>query len=168
MTLVYLWAEDSNHVIGNHGRLPWHLPNDMRRFKQITTGHIILMGRKTYQSFPNGPLPLRQNVVLTHQSNLPTANNVIYLHNRIELQTFLRKYQQEVIYVIGGAQLFTLLASQVDYLVQTQIMHAFQGDVKMPPLNWSHFKLLLSYTYKVNRQNKWLSKLNVYQRIKEN
>jgi len=71
-------ATDKNRLIGKNNALPWHLPADLIHFKKITTGNTIIMGRKTFESLPNGALPNRRNIVLSHNCNLNAANIEVY------------------------------------------------------------------------------------------
>ncbi|GAQ00316.1 dihydrofolate reductase [Companilactobacillus farciminis] len=84
--ISFVWAEDKNHVIGVDGHLPWKLPNDMKRFKDVTTNHPIVMGRKTFESFPNGPLPKRLNIVISRNSDYQVPEGVVLISNREQLK----------------------------------------------------------------------------------
>lgn len=95
-------AMSPNHAIGCNGHLPWHLPEDLARFKQITLGHTIIMGRRTFESLPNGALPGRRNIVLSH--NAYTFENCETFHS---LEEALRSCEGEGnVFIIGGESIY--------------------------------------------------------------
>ena len=116
--------------IGYRGALPWHLPDDLKTFKRITTGHPVLMGRKTYESIGR-PLPGRQNIVLTRDPAW-TAEGVQVVHSAGELECL--ELMDPEIMVIGGAEIFALFLPLADRVELTEVHGAFAGDTHMPPL----------------------------------
>ncbi|MEH6938568.1 dihydrofolate reductase [Bacillus sp. JJ664] len=123
-------AMSEGNVIGINNDLPWHLPQELKYFKQITTGHTIIMGRKTYESIGR-PLPNRKNVVVTRQSDYE-AKGVTVINN---LQEYLNEHKEEVLFVIGGAELFNMAFPYFDTLYITEIHHQFEGDTFFPEFN---------------------------------
>ncbi len=115
-----------NGGIGFAGQLPWHLPEDLRRFKQLTTGHTVLMGRKTYESLGR-PLPHRRNVVI---SSGPVSGVESY---RSVQEGLAALAGEEQVFVIGGAQLYAQLLSRCDELYLTLVDRDIQADVFFPP-----------------------------------
>lgn len=140
MKIGFVWAEDRQHNIGVNGHLPWKLPKDMQRFKEVTTGHPIVMGRKTYESFPNGPLPKRTNIVITRDSNYQVPDSVIVINNKQQL--FEQVNDDDEVMVIGGRTIFEMFKDEVEYLYLTKIDHDFAADTKMIDLDYSKFKLI--------------------------
>jgi len=136
--ISFLWAEDKNHVIGYKGQLPWTLPNDMKRFKELTIGKTIVMGRRTYESFPNGPLPKRLNIVMSRNPDYQVSDPAVLITDISELSKYEDKSE---IVVIGGSKIFDVFKDIVDRLYVTRIDHEFDGDVKMIDLDYSKFKL---------------------------
>lgn len=158
--ISFIWAEDKNHLIGNKGVLPWHLPDDMKFFKEKTSNHTVIMGRKTFESFPNGPLPNRKNVVLTRNDNF-AYNNVLIIHSIDELEL-----DSDIEYfVLGGAEIFNLFKDKVDRLYVTKIDGEFSGDTYMIDLDWNKFKLLTAKTGIVDEKNIWKHEFQIYERI---
>jgi len=134
MPLHLIYARARNNVIGNKGDLPWHLPEDLAHFKRTTLGQPVVMGRVTWESIPEKfrPLPGRRNVVVSRQANYtaPGADVVDSLHAALALFA-----ADEVVWLIGGAQLYAQglpLASQV---VVTEIDADFEGDAFAPVLS---------------------------------
>ncbi|WP_099974737.1 dihydrofolate reductase [Lactobacillus terrae] len=159
----FVWAEDINHIIGNQGHLPWVLPDDMKRFKDLTTGNVILMGRKTYESFPNGSLPNRKNIILSRDSNYSADSEAIVVHSKEEL--FHHVNLDDKIMVIGGRGVFELFKGDVDYLYVTKIDHSFEGDVKMIPIDYSKFELVEKKEGIVDDKNHYQHTFETYKRI---
>jgi dihydrofolate reductase len=129
-----------NNVIGNTNDLPWYLPEDLKRFKKITTGHTVVMGRKTYESIINRlgkPLPNRKNVVITRQDNYPVPEGVLVFH---DLDSVLQLLKNEDVFIIGGAEIFKLALPLVDTLYVTHVYKEYPGDVYFPEVNWSEWK----------------------------
>lgn len=122
-----------NRAIGINNDLPWKLPNDMKRFRELTTGHTVIMGRKTFESLPKGALPNRTNIVVT-QNHAVTFENCILFDN---LQDAIKKYNtQEEIFVIGGASIYDQVINLADKLYITLVRHSFENaNTFFPEIN---------------------------------
>ena len=132
ITLIVAVAQ--NGVIGAQGTMPWHLPEDLKRFKALTLGKPVLMGRKTWESLPRKPLPGRTNIVVTRDAGFQAPGAAVVHSVEDGLAAAAREQPQEIM-VIGGAAIFaeTLpLASKIHW---TQIMARPEGDAFMPPLD---------------------------------
>ncbi|KRN29450.1 dfrA protein [Lactobacillus selangorensis] len=164
--LIYLWAEDENHLIGANGTLPWHLPADMHHFKTLTTGQTVLMGRKTWDSLPHGALKDRTNLVVTRQDNF-SAPDALVLSGRVAIMNYDWYHVDENIYVIGGSQIFELLKDQVDQLEVTRIGASFDGDVYMPDLDWTAFKRIKQNAHPAAGKNAYPYTFETYTRVAE-
>ena len=128
-------SADKNWGIGFKNKLLVSIPTDMKFFRQTTTGKIVVMGRKTLESFPNGlPLKNRTNIVLTGNKDYRVKDAVI-VHTLEELQEELKRYQSDDIYVIGGERLYRQLLPLCDTAYITRIDHAFQADTFLPNLD---------------------------------
>lgn len=132
--ISFVVALDQNRVIGLNGALPWRLPDDMKRFRAITMGHRVLMGRKTYESLPPRfrPLPGRKNIVLTRQSDYDAPGCVVVNSVAEALQVVA---EDEELMVIGGAQLYEALFDTVDRLYMTLVQGYNEGDVFFPAID---------------------------------
>ena len=102
--LSLIVAIAQNNAIGRAGQLLYHLPNDLRRFKALTTGHTIIMGRKTFESFPNGALPNRRNLVLSHDTTLSLSGAEVFPTLTAALAACETK--EEEVFIIGGASVY--------------------------------------------------------------
>ncbi|AKP66532.1 dihydrofolate reductase [Companilactobacillus ginsenosidimutans] len=136
----FVWAEDDLGNIGINGHLPWKLPNDMKRFKDVTTGNTIVMGRKTYESFPNGPLPNRKNIVISRDSSYRVQKPALLVNTKQQLLDMITPDEQ--VMIIGGKTIFEMFKDNVDTLFVTKIHHSFDGDTKMIEINYNEFKLI--------------------------
>jgi dihydrofolate reductase len=161
--LGFVWAEDAEHNIGIDGHLPWHLPNDMKRFKELTTGNTIVMGRKTYESFPNGPLPNRKNIVISRDVNYSVKDPAILINDRHQLATVTDP--SEKVMVIGGRTIFDLFKDDVDTLFVTKIHHTFAGDTKMIEIDYHNFNLSEKKEGIVDDKNIYPYTFETYQKI---
>lgn len=161
--ISFVWAEAKNHVIGVDGHLPWTLPNDMKRFKDVTMNHPIVMGRKTFESFPNGPLPKRLNIVISRNADYQVPDSVILITDKQQLSQFVKP--DDEVMVIGGAGIFELFKDDVDRLYVTKIDHEFAGDVKMTKIDYNQFKLTEKKEGIVDDKNIYPYTFETYQRI---
>ncbi len=134
-------AVDKNWAIGYQNKLLVSIPADMKFFRSTTTGKVVVMGRRTLESFPNGlPLKKRTNIVLTGNKNYQVQDAVL-AHTVEELLAELKKYPSEDIYVIGGDSVYRQLLPYCEFAHVTKIDHAYQADTYFPNLdaldNWS-------------------------------
>lgn len=128
-------AVDKNWAIGYKNQLLVSIPSDMKQFRQKTTGHIVVMGRKTLESFPGGlPLKNRRNIVLTSNRNYQVKDAVI-VHSEEELKEELKKYDTDEIFVIGGESIYRMLEPLCDEAFITKIDHSYQADAHFPNLD---------------------------------
>lgn len=125
-TLISIAAMAKNRVIGKDGKLPWHLPEDLRFFKQTTTGHPILMGRKTWQSLGR-PLPNRRNLVLSRTLSAPEGTEVLRDPRELE-----ERVPEGELYIIGGAEIYQLLLPRTDVVLLTVLPEDWEGDTWFP------------------------------------
>lgn len=134
MTLSILVAHDQNRVIGKDNQLPWHLPNDLKHVKKLSTGNTLVMGRKTYESIGK-PLPNRRNVVLTSNFAFhPEGVDVIHDLNEIyDLPGH--------VFIFGGQTLFEEFIDKVDDMYITVIEDKFQGDTFFPPYTFENWEV---------------------------
>lgn len=126
MKLAIIAAFSKNRVIGKEGRIPWHIAEDLKRVKRLTTGHTILMGRKTYESLGK-PLPNRRNVVLTSRS-LTGVETYTTIPEALEALK-----DQERVFVFGGGEIFAQLLEKADEWYLTLVDQVVEGDTFFPP-----------------------------------
>jgi dihydrofolate reductase len=129
--ITFVLARAANGVIGVDGRLPWHLPADLKRFKALTMGQAMVMGRKTFESFP-APLPGRRHVVLTRDPAWHAAGAEV-AHTPDDALALARAGDPDArVAVIGGAEIFALLLDRADRIELTEVHAAPAGDAIVP------------------------------------
>jgi dihydrofolate reductase len=131
-------AMAENRIIGKNNQLPWHLPADLKHFKTITTGHPILMGRKTHESIGK-PLPNRLNIILTRDPNYQSAGCTVVTSVESALKEAARHDENEL-FIIGGAEIYKQLLPQIQRLYLTIVHHQLEGDASFPALNTEEWK----------------------------
>lgn len=128
-------AVDENWAIGNKNKLLVHIPNDMKQFREMTTGNVVVLGRKTLETFPNGqPLKNRTNIILSRNESYK-AEGALTVHSVEELLAELKKYDSEEIYIIGGDSVYKQLLPYCDTAHITKIDHAYEADSYFPNLD---------------------------------
>jgi len=127
-----------NGVIGRDNALPWHLPNDLKRFKALTTGHSIIMGRRTFESIGR-VLPDRRTIVITRNPEFraPGAEVAHSLDDALALTE-----GEDEVFVVGGAELYRTALAQVDRIYLTMVHATVEGDVRFPAWNPAHWRLV--------------------------
>jgi dihydrofolate reductase len=136
--ITLIAAIGKNNELGKDNQLIWHLPNDFKRFKAITTGHYIVMGRKTFESFPK-PLPNRTHVIITRQKNYISENCIVV--NSIE-DAIATCPKDETIFVIGGGEIYKQSIKIADKLEITRVHHTFEADTFFPEINMEEWELI--------------------------
>ena len=129
-------AVAENLVIGGDNDLPWYLPEDLKRFKEITLGKTVVMGRKTYESIVKRlgkPLPGRKNVVITRQKDYKAPQGVLVFNS---LDDALESLSGEDVYIIGGAEIFKLALPKAEKIYITHVHGKYKGDVFFPQIDW--------------------------------
>ena len=138
MKIVLIAALAEDGTIGNKGMIPWHISNDLKRFKRLTMGHPILMGRKTYESIGK-PLPGRINIVLTRNSQFPAPKGALAFANLDEALEFCRQQRADTAFIIGGADLYRQSIDRADTLLLTHVHVQIDGDTKFPQYDRSQW-----------------------------
>ena len=138
MKITIVAAIASNNVIGQKNSLPWDIPEDLKRFKQLTSGHIILMGRKTFDSIGR-PLPNRTNIVMTKDTNYQKKGIEIVFDER-EALNLIKDLNQEV-FIIGGSKIYELFEPWATSLMITRVLKDFKGDAFFPEINWNNWQI---------------------------
>jgi len=145
-------AMDRNRLIGSGNSLPWRLPADLRRFRAITMGKPVIMGRKTYESIPKRfrPLPGRHNIVLTRNRDYSAEGCTIVTSVADALAA---AGESDEVMVGGGSHLYAQLLPQAQRLYLTKIDAAFEGDVYFPEVNWKNWSVVHREEHPADEQN---------------
>jgi dihydrofolate reductase len=152
MTISIIAALDENNAIGKNNDLLCYISADLKRFKTLTTGHTILMGRKTFESLPKGALPNRRNVVMTRDKNFKcNACEIVHTIN----EAFNICMEAEYVFIIGGAQIYKLFIEHADKLFLTQIHHKFDADTYFPEFDLSKWSVVKKEDFEPDEKNKF-------------
>ncbi|WP_127580254.1 dihydrofolate reductase [Paenibacillus koleovorans] len=160
-SLSLIWAMDRNRLIGRDNGMPWRLPAEQAYFRRVTTGHTIVMGRKTFESIRSKPLPNRHNVILTRDRSFHAPEGCTVIHS---LEEGLRLAEQETVFVIGGSEVYGLFLPYADRLYVTHIDHAFEGDAHFPPYDESAWKEVAREPGLTDEKNPYAYVFSVYER----
>jgi len=135
--IILIAAVAENNSLGKNNDLLWHLPNDFKRFKEITSGHYIIMGRKTFESFPK-PLPNRTHVIISRQKEYKKEGCIV-VENLEKAIAICPK--DENIFVIGGGEIYKQSIDLADQLDITRVHHSFEADVFFPEIDLTIWEL---------------------------
>lgn len=131
--LSIIVAKAKNNTIGKDNKLLWHISDDLKRFKEITTDHNIIMGRKTFESL-GGVLPNRKHIIFSQNPDFKVNNeNVEIVHSMLQIQQYIEDENEN--FVIGGAMIYNLLMPYVTKMYVTEIEKDFEGDTFFPKIN---------------------------------
>ncbi len=161
MKLSIIAAMSANRVIGRDNSLPWKLPEDWKRFKNLTMGHHLLMGRKTFESIGQ-PLPGRTTVVITRQSRY-SPTGALVAHS-IE-QALQMAAQESEVFVAGGAQIYQQMLPRADRLYLTSIDKEFEGDTAFPDFDESDWQLIFKENRGPDEKNSYHYSFLTYERL---
>ena len=151
-----------NNEIGKGNELLCRLPADMKRFKEITTGHTVIMGRKTFESLPNGRLPNRRNIIISHNTQLAIEGAEVY--SSLDY-AFIKCINETEVFIIGGAQIYKQAISVADKLYITKILSAFpEADAFFPPIDKNKWKETSRETFPADEKNPYAFMFLEYER----
>lgn len=152
--VIGIWAQTKNGVIGKDQVMPWHLPAELRHFKETTMGQAILMGRVTYEGLNKRVLPNRINIVLSRDPFYNVENDQVLVFSSIEQVLDWYKQQSNSLFIIGGEKVIRLFEPYLEELYQTVIDADLEGDTFFPAtFDWTHFNLLEEKTIKSDEKN---------------
>ncbi|OGS81510.1 MAG: diacylglycerol kinase [Flavobacteria bacterium RIFCSPLOWO2_12_FULL_31_7] len=130
--LTLIAATSTNNALGKDNQLVWHLPDDFKRFKTLTSGHFIIMGRKTFESFPK-PLPNRTHVIITRQKDYQVPDGCIVVPSLEKAIAFCPK--DEEVYIIGGGEIYKQSIDIADKVELTRVHTSVEADTFFPEIN---------------------------------
>lgn len=142
-----------NNVIGKDNQLIWHLPADLRHFKQKTMGHPMIMGRKTFESIGK-PLPGRTTIIVTRQEDYK-AEGCIVVNSVEEAIAKGKELDSEQVSIVGGAEIYKQALPYVDTLYLTEVHHTFDGDAYLMELNYEDWQEVSTESHDPDEKNKY-------------
>ncbi|GAK92089.1 dihydrofolate reductase [Nonlabens ulvanivorans] len=159
--ITMIAAAGANNELGKDGDLVWHLPDDFKRFKSLTTGHHIIMGRKTFESFPK-PLPNRTHIILTRDANYKTDGGIV-VH---DLSTALAAASSdEEPFIIGGGEIYKLGLEVADRIELTRVHGSFDVDTYFPELDTNLWKLVRTENHPTDDSHQYAFDFETWERI---
>lgn len=135
MIVSAIVAIGQNNAIGKNNELLWHLPNDLKHFKDITSGHTIIMGRKTFDSVGK-PLPKRRNIIITRQDIAIPGTEVVHTVN----EALALCEGEEEVFIGGGAEIYKIAMAQTDRIYLTIVHQSFDADAYFPEIDMTEWK----------------------------
>jgi dihydrofolate reductase len=167
MVISLIVAISENNVIGKNNSLPWHLPADIKYFRDTTVGHCVIMGRKNYDSIPEKYRPLngRTNIIVTRQKDFKAKDCIVFNSIEHALNEAKKKNETEV-FIIGGADIYNQTIDVADKIYLTKIHHAFDGDTFFPKIDANRWKKMIQKDVQPDEKNKFPFSFCVYEKIK--
>ena len=162
LNLCMIAAVGKNFELGKNNRLLCHLPADLKRFKEITSGYPVIMGDRTWESLPIKPLPKRRNIVITLNKNATYSDcEVVHtLEDAVELVK-----TEEKAFVIGGATIYKLFIDKINTLYLTRIDADFEADVFFPNVDFNQWKMIEESVYEKDEKNVYTMRFQVFGRL---
>lgn len=163
MTISLVVAAATNNVIGKDGKMPWHLPNDMKHFKNVTWGMPIVMGRKTFDSLGKA-LPGRKNIVITRQQGWK-ADNTVAVKNIEDALFVAHETDANEVMVIGGGEIYKALFDKAQRIYLTRVEAEPEGDTFFPVLVQGQWHLVSQKNHEADEKNAYNYSFQVWERI---
>ena len=164
MRISIIVAAAENGIIGRGGTLPWRLSDDLRKFKQLTMGHTIIMGRRTWESIGRA-MPGRRTVVVSRNADFRT--NVDGIETTTSLDKALEIAEatgDEEAFIVGGAELYRESLGRANRLYLTRVCAAVEGDTSFPDIEWNNWQLVESEEHDANEKNEYAYRFEIYDR----
>ena len=153
MSKIYIVvAIGENFAIGKNNQLLWHMPADLKFFKQTTSGHTVVMGRKTFASVGK-PLPNRRNIVITRDTDLKIEGAEVV--NSLDEALEITKTEEKPVFIIGGAEIYRQALPKTETIYLTTIHHTFDADTFFPEINRNEWDVVSSDAHKADEKNKY-------------
>ncbi|SFU50564.1 dihydrofolate reductase [Pustulibacterium marinum] len=160
--LTMIAAAAENNALGKDNDLAWHLPDDFKRFKKLTSGHHIIMGRKTFESFPK-PLPNRTHIVITRKKDYNPDGCIVV--NSLE-EAISKIENDETPFIIGGGEIYKLSMATADAIELTRVHGTFDADTFFPEINEKEWTLVNSEFHEKDEKHNFAFTYETYHRKK--
>jgi len=154
-------AAGKNNELGKDNDLLWHLPDDFKRFKALTTGHYIVMGRKTFESFPK-PLPNRTHIIITRSKNYQVPEGCIVVNSLENAISICPK--NETSYIIGGGEIYKQSIEEATSIELTRVHANFEADTFFPEIDTNKWKLVHSEFHEKDEKHQYAFTFETYQK----
>ncbi len=164
MHISLIAAASENNVIGNHGAIPWKLPADLKYFRNMTEGHPVLMGRKTYQSIGR-PLPKRRNIVISRHDFPGKPMEFDVAHSVEEAIEMCKDDPSGEIFIIGGGEIYKQAMDLADRIYLTRVHAEVEGDAEFPVVDSGQWTVISKEDHLADPENQYAFSFVVYERI---
>lgn len=155
MTISMIAAAGENNALGKEGKLLWHLPKDLKRFKRLTLGHPVIMGRKTFETLPN-PLPGRTNIIVTRQKNYHAKDCIVVHSIEKAIEEASTHAGTSEICIVGGGEIYKLGLSYANKIELTRVHHKFDdGDAFFPEIDPKQWELIQEDFHPADDKNEY-------------
>ena len=162
-TITIIVAAAENNAIGKNNNLIWSLPDDLKRFKSLTSGHCIIMGRKTFDSFP-GLLPNRKHIVISKKSKSYFPEEVIVVNNFEDAIKATNEDKNP--FIIGGGQIYNIAMKYTDTIELTRVHKEFEADTFFPKINEDEWQLINEEKHEMDERHEYSFTYKTYLKIK--
>lgn len=159
--ITLIAAAGQQNELGLHNELLWHLPDDFKHFKTLTTGHFIVMGRKTFESFPK-PLPNRTHVIITRSKDYKVPEGCIVVNSVEEALEICPKNQ--TIYIIGGGEIYRQAIEIADEIELTRVHHSFTADTFFPKIHLETWQRIKEEFHPIDEKHAYAFTFETYRR----
>ena len=163
MKISIIVAKAKNNVIGKNNQLAWHLPADLHHFKSTTTGHHVIMGRKTFESMGK-PLPNRTSLVITRNKNYSVPDGHHVVHSLDAALEICRSKELEQVFILGGAEIFEMALPIADELIITEVNASPEGDTFFPAVDYGQWEKVSEENVSKDEKNKYDLSFLTYKR----
>lgn len=153
MEIILVAAVAENNALGKDNAMIWHLPNDFKHFKSLTSGHFILMGRKTFESFAK-PLPNRTHLIISRNKNYQVPENCFVFATIEEAIQFAENQKQEKLFVIGGGEIYKQTIDLATELSITEVHESFEADTYFPEIDKNIWKAVEFVHHEMDEKHK--------------
>ncbi len=160
MKISIIAAMSDNRVIGRDGGLPWHLPSDLKRFKSLTMGHAVIMGRKTFESVGKA-LPGRRCIVITRQQEYK-ADDILVAHSLDKALSLVTRHEKEV-FILGGETIYNLTLDIATHLYLTVVHATINGDTLFPKFDINQWTLIQEEKHNADKKNQYAYSFRSYE-----
>jgi dihydrofolate reductase len=165
MTISLIVAAGSNHAIGKDNQLLWHLPQDLKFFKNTTWAMPVIMGRKTFESVGNKPLPGRLNIILTTQKNSPSNNDFLaFASDKEHALEIAANIGAKEVFVAGGAQIYQLFFPLASRIYMTRVHASFEADTFFPEIDTAIWEMVQQKEFNADEKHAYSFSIQCWER----
>lgn len=164
LVIIAIVAHGRNFEIGKENKLLWKVASDLSRFKKLTLGHTVVMGRKTFESIRR-PLPERTNIIMTRNADWPSPPSTLCCRNREEVLQWVKKHNVKTLFILGGEEIYREWWELIDQLYVTVIDYSGQADAFFPSYSLQDWKLIQEEHLEASDKDQFDSHFMILQKV---